>query len=256
MYFENDKTTKVENKAYYELFGLDTSASSSDIRKAYKKLLIKCHPDKGGDPKRFQEIQNAYEVLSDPDKKDIYDKYGEQGLKGNHSNVSQTTKQVKKCASLLFTLRIQLEEVYTGVTKELEISVDKICVGCEGDGAKPGSIKYTCEACHGQGVQVVMSRTPFGLVQDAIPCISCNGKGKCVSQNDYCLDCNGKRILQIKKFLKVEVEKGTPDGHKYKFLKEGNEAIGYEAGDVHVEIFLENKTLFVGVEYRDWETVS
>lgn len=89
-----------------------------------------------------------------------------------------------------------------------------------------------------------MSRTTFGLVQDTIPCISCNGKGKCVSPTDVCQDCNGKRILPTKKHLKVEVEKGTPDGHKYKFQKEGNEAIGYETGDVHVEIFLENKTLF------------
>ena len=145
---------------------------------------------------------------------------------------------------MLFTLRIQLDEIYTGVTKELEITVDKKCSACKGDGSKPNSIKYSCEACHGKGSQVILSKTPFGLVQQAIECNACEGKGKCASPSDICLDCNGKKIIPTKKKLRVEVEKGAPDGCKYKFSGEGNDAFGYETGDVHVELFLENKSIF------------
>jgi DnaJ homolog subfamily A member 2 len=231
----------VNNSKYYELLELTSSASSNDLRKAYKKLLLKHHPDKGGDPKKFQELQNVYEVLSDPDRKELYDKYGEDGLK---SHTTTENKQKPKAASILYTIRIQLEEVYTGVTKELEITRERMCKKCNGLGAKTGCIRYTCEGCNGKGIQAYLTKTNIGMIQQTLPCTICEGLGTCISENDKCEDCKGKKKIEEKKTLIIEVEKGTPDGFKYRFPGEGNESKGFDVGDVHVEVFLENKTKF------------
>ena len=149
-----------------------------------------------------------------------------------------------KTPSLLYTLRVQLEEVYTGVTKELKVTRERYCTDCKGSGGKSGVIKYSCEACQGTGAQAVYTKTPFGLTQQRIKCNACEGEGKCINPTDYCETCNGKKKIDDSKLLLVEVEKGAPDGHKYKFPGEGNEIHGYETGDIHVELFLENKTIF------------
>ena len=245
MYFDNDKkSTSSKHTKFYELFGLDGTASSADIRKAYKKLLIKCHPDKGGDPVKFQEIQNAYEVLSDPNSKEIYDKYGEEGLKKGGGQSDSNLNKKAKAPSMLFTIRVNLEDIYTGLSRELEITRDRCCKACKGTGSKSCSTGYTCSGCRGTGQVLKLVNTNFGMMQSAADCSACGGKGTTISEDDKCGECKFTKLTADKKILIVEVEKGAPDGCRYTFSGEGNEKPGFEVGDVNVEIFLENKTKF------------
>lgn len=229
---------------------MEKEATSEDIRKAYKKLLKTHHPDKGGDSKVFQNLQIAYETLSDPDRKIVYDKYGEEGLKQNNfnentdNNNNNQKSKMPKAPSTLYSLRVQLEEVYTGVTKELKTIRERLCTDCKGSGCILNTIKYDCKNCNGLGSVINTVKSIFGVMQQKSKCNICNGEGKFIKSEDYCKKCKGKKKLDDVKLLLVEIEKGVSDGHRYKFNKEGNEIAGYETGDIIVELFLENKTVF------------
>ncbi len=223
---------------------IPNSADSNLIRKAYRKLVLKHHPDKGGDKEKFQKIQNAYEILSDPDQKEIYDKYGEDGLKKGGESFNNTSNiKKRKAAASLYTIRVSLEEIYTGSTRELEISRDRFCKTCKGTGSKSGK-STTCSVCQGTGSRTVLVNTNFGLMQSKELCSGCSGTGSTLREDDKCTDCKGTQITNEKATIKVDIDKGAPDGCRYKFQGEGNDKVNYESGDVHVEIFFENKTMF------------
>ena len=243
MYFDNQENENKKESKLYDILGLDSNASANDIRKAYRKLVAKHHPDKGGDKEKFQELQNAYEILSDEEQRKTYDKYGEEGLKKGFNTNDQSQYSKPKAPTLLFTLRVQLEDIYTGIIKELEISRERKCIKCKGTGSKH-CVNTTCDGCKGKGATAVLINTNIGLMQQKVKCMVCNGKGNILFDEDKCGDCDGKRIINDKKILNVEVEKGAPDGKRYNFQGEGNDKDGYETGDVHVELFLENKTRF------------
>lgn len=205
---------------------------------------MKAHPDKGGDPKKFQEIQNAYEVLTDPEQKEVYDKYGEEGLKKGYSfNTTNTSTKKRKTASILYTIRVQLEEIYTGASRELEITRERLCKKCKGTGSKSG-LSTSCNGCKGVGYQLLLQNTNMGMMQQKVKCPACSGTGSTLKEEDKCDDCNGLKIINEKKIITVDIEKGAPDGCRYNFSGEGNEKPEFETGDVHVEIFLENKSRF------------
>lgn len=228
---------------YYDTIGVDSSASPDQIKKAYKKLLIKHHPDKGGDPEKFRQIQEAYEVLSDPEQKDIYDKYGEDGLKKGYYDQNQNIVRKKKTPSLLYTIRVQLEDIYMGSAKDLEITREVNCIKCKGTGNK-NCLDTTCTSCKGIGYKLQLINSNFGLMQQKALCPGCNGKGTNLQEEDRCQECKGNKIITEKKTIKVDIDKGAPDGHRYNFIGEGNHSPGFEAGDLHVELFLENKTIY------------
>ena len=238
--------------------GVDKNASPQEIRKAYRKLVIKLHPDKGGDPEKFKEMQNAYEVLSDPKKREIYDKYGEEGLKegggadfdpfdffgGFGGFGSRSRENVKrKCKAKLVELKITLEDSYNGGRKEVEYDRRIICPKCKGSGSSNPNAKTTCSKCNGSGVRLVVQRHGPMIMQTQTTCDECNGEGKIIK--DKCKECKGQMVKIIKRKIGVDLEKGVPDGHRYKMACEGDEYPEVETGDLIIEIFLQKHKDFI-----------
>ena len=238
--------------------GVDKNASPQEIRKAYRKLVIKLHPDKGGDPEKFKEMQNAYEVLSDPKKREIYDKYGEEGLKegggadfdpfdffgGFGGFGSRSRENVKrKCKAKLVELKITLEDSYNGGRKEVEYDRRIICPKCKGSGSSNPNAKTTCSKCNGSGVRLVVKRHCPMIMKTQTTCDECNGEGKIIK--DKCKECKGQMVKTIKRKIGVDLEKGVPDGHRYKMACEGDEYPEVETGDLIIEIFLQKHKDFI-----------
>lgn len=226
-------------------------------------MAIKLHPDKGGDPAKFQEMQNAYEVLSDPKKREIYDKYGEEGIKegmGNSSGVDfdpfdffgggfpfgggRSRQNVKrKCKAKLVELRITLENSYNGGRKEVEYDRRVICTKCKGTGSSNPDAKTTCSKCNGSGMRLVVQRHGPMIMQTQTTCDECNGEGKIIK--DKCKECKGKMVKTIKRKIGIDIDKGVPDGHRYTMGGEGDEYPDIETGDLVIEIFLEKHKDFI-----------
>lgn len=248
---------EVNNKKYYEILGVDQKASADEVRKAYRRKARDMHPDKGGDPGKFQELQNAYEVLSDAEKKEIYDRYGEEGLKeggpGGEADIfdllmggGRRGGNVKrKTKSALHMLKVTLEDVYNGKSKYLEISRYRICTSCKGSGAKDPNANTKCSGCQGKGMKTIVRQMSMGMIQQTVQCPDCNGEGSVIPEKDKCKVCKGKKTRQEKKHLEVHIDKGAPDGKRYVFSGESDEYPGYEAGDVVVEIQIEKHKKFI-----------
>ena len=248
---------EVENKKYYEILGVDKKANADEIRKAYRKKAVKLHPDKGGDQAQFQELQHAYEILSDENKRNVYDQYGEEGLKegagGGESDIfdllmnrgrgGQTQK--RKTKTVLHQLKVSIEDVYLGKNKYLEISRYRICTPCKGNGSKDPTANTKCSGCNGRGQKTVVRQISMGMIQQTVQCPDCDGEGQVIKPKDRCLTCKGQKVVQEKKTLEVHVEKGAPDGKRYTFAGESDQVPDCDAGDVVVEIQVEPHKLFI-----------
>ena len=162
---------EVDTQKYYDLLGVTKSASQDEIKKSFRKLALKAHPDKGGDPEKFKEMTVAYEVLSDPKKRDLYDKYGEEGLQeGGHGGFGGgdifdlfmggggrggQQRGPKKGKSVMHPVKATLEDLFHGKTSKVAVSRDRICSKCDGRGGKAGAVQ-TCSACKGKGMRTIM----------------------------------------------------------------------------------------------------
>lgn len=219
---------EVDNSRLYGLLGVEKDASPGDIKKAYHKMAMKHHPDKGGDPETFKDIQRAFEVLSDPERRETYDQYGEEGLaeesspshhdilgqlfggKGGGGKGRRQRPRTKDQARLMW---VTLEQIYSGVTRPLPIT--RKVVDSEAE-------QSTCEACDGRGMVIQVIRMGPMVQQMQQPCPACNGVG------------SAAKTRTEREVLEVFVEKGSPDGHKITFHGKADEAPGHEAGDVVV----------------------
>lgn len=251
---------EVENSRFYEILGVPKTASSDEIRKAYRKLAGKLHPDKeGGSQEKFQELQAAYDILSDPEKKQIYDKYGEDGLKdgmgggGEGMDIfdllmnrggGQGKKAKPKSKSIMYPLKVSLEDVYCGRSKYLEISRYRICGTCDGSGSKVKGADTKCGGCKGQGRKTIVQKIPMGYVQNVVDCDECRGSGYKIADKDKCTTCKGQKAVTQTKSLEIHVDKGATDGKKYTFAGESDEVPDVTPGDVIVEIQVEKHPLF------------
>jgi DnaJ homolog subfamily A member 2 len=249
----------VDNSKFYDILGVSKEASADEIRKAYRKLAAKLHPDKeGGSQEKFQELQAAYEVLSDPEKKQIYDKYGEDGLKegmggGSGADIFDLLmnrgggggkKGKPKSKSLLYPLKVTLEDVYCGNTKYIEIKRYRICSSCTGSGSKDPKADTKCSGCKGQGRKTIMQRIPMGMIQQVVDCDECRGTGTKIAEKDKCKTCKGEKAVQQTKALEVHIDKGASDGKRYTFSGESDEVPDVTPGDVLVEIQVEKHPKF------------
>eukprot|EP00440_Ansanella_granifera_P020074 gb/GFBE01021809.1/.p1 GENE.gb/GFBE01021809.1/~~gb/GFBE01021809.1/.p1 ORF type:complete len:512 (+),score=193.29 gb/GFBE01021809.1/:1-1536(+) len=216
----------VDTTKFYKLLEVEKSANDAEIKKAYRKLAVKHHPDKGGDPEKFKEITRAYEVLSDSEKRAKYDKYGEEGLEndgpgdagdifeaffGGGRGGGRRQQKRQKTKDVVQTLKITLEQMYSGATKKMAITrqvIDK----------KKGV--QECRDCDGRGVKVEVVRMGPMIQQMQSQCHSCGGQGKSF------------QTKQEREVLEVHIQKGAPDGHKVQFREMADEHPDADAGDV------------------------
>nr|AGY48884.1 MIP1.2 [Nicotiana benthamiana] len=245
---------KSDNSKYYEILGVPKSASQDDLKKAYRKAAIKNHPDKGGDPEKFKELAQAYEVLSDPEKREIYDQYGEDALKegmggggGAHDPFdifqsffggggfggggSSRGRRQRKGEDVVHPLKVSLEDLYSGTSKKLSLSRNVLCSKCKGVGSKSGA-SMKCSGCQGSGMKVSIRQLGPMIQQMQHPCNECKGTGEKINEKDRCPQCKGEKVVQQKKVLEVHVEKGMQNGQKITFPGEADEAPETITGDI------------------------
>jgi len=249
---------KGDNSKFYDLLNVSKTAAQDEIKKAYRKAAIKNHPDKGGDPEKFKEVSQAYEVLSDPEKRQLYDEYGEEALKdggpggpgggsspfdifeamfggnpfGPGGGGGRGGRRQRKGEDVVHGLKLSLEELYNGVTKKLSLAKNVICPKCDGKGSKSGASGH-CGTCQGSGVRVVVRQIAPGMVQQMqTVCNECKGSGQVISDRDRCVQCHGQKVVQEKKVLEVNIEKGMVNNQKIVFQGEADEAPDTIPGDI------------------------
>lgn len=232
--------------------------SALQIRKAYRKLAKQYHPDRNPGKeaeKRFQEIAEAYEVLSDDDKRQIYDQHGKEGLKQQDGGGGgggfggsmfdqffgggrgRGRQQQKKGPTLVLDLPVTLRELYVGTKIEVELSKQVMCDSCRGSGARSAEDLKTCKACKGEGIRIVHHQLGPGFVQQSQEtCHKCGGKGKIIKAK--CLTCKGAKVIHGTDDLLIEIEKGMADGQQLTFSRAGDqtEDIDTTPGDVIYEL--------------------
>ncbi|EPL6455469.1 MULTISPECIES: molecular chaperone DnaJ [Providencia] len=253
---------------FYQVLELEKNASEKDIKRAYKRLAMKYHPDRNQDNKdeseeKFKEIKEAYEVLSDEQKRAAYDQYGhaafEQGGMGGGGGFGggadfsdifgdvfgdifgggRRQQRPSRGSDLQYNMELTLEEAVRGVTKEIRIPTLETCDVCHGNGAKPGTSADTCSTCHGMG-QVHMRQGFFSVQQ---PCPTCHGRGKVIK--DPCNKCHGHGRVERYKTLSVKIPAGVDTGDRVRLSGEGEAGEnGAPAGDLFVQVHVLPHNIF------------
>lgn len=247
---------------FYSVLGVSKNASKSEIKSAYRKLARSYHPDVNKEPnaeQKFKEISNAYEVLSDDEKRSLYDRYGEAGLKGAGMGMGDFSNPFDLFESLFegmggmggmggrssrsrvvdgedeyYNLVLKFNEAVFGVEKEIEITRLETCGTCNGSGAKPGTTPTTCSTCGGQGQVVSSARTPLGVFQQVMTCSSCGGTGELSTP---CTACSGDSRVRRTKRISLKVPAGVDSGSRLRVRSEGNAGRrGGAPGDLFVMI--------------------
>jgi len=239
----------VDNEGLYKALGVSKDADESEIKKAYRKLALKHHPDKGGDVEKFKEISMAAEILMDSEKRSVYDRYGLEGLEqggggggGNAEDIfsmffgggggRRGPQGPQKGEDIVHPIKASLEDLYNGKTTRLAINRNKLCEDCEGRGGKVGAEK-DCSDCNGRGVRVQLRQIGPGMVQQIqSACPTCKGSCKIINEKDKCKSCKGKKTYKDRKVLECQIEKGMKNGQKIRFGGEADELPGTIPGDV------------------------
>ncbi|XP_052895332.1 dnaJ homolog subfamily A member 1-like [Anopheles moucheti] len=244
----------VKETGFYDVLGVKPGCSQEDLKKAYRKLAMKYHPDKNpNEGERFKQISMAYEVLSDPEKKAIYDEGGEAAIKqggaggagGFHSpmdifdvliNGGMGSRREQRGQDLVHRLLVTLEELYSGATRKLSLQKSVICDGCDGIGGKKGTV-HKCTPCNGTGIVTKVHHIMPGFMQhNKVPCRACQGQGEVFDEKHKCKKCEGQKKVRDKKILDVHIEKGMRNGQKLVFSGEGDQEPGLQPGDIVITL--------------------
>lgn len=240
---------------YYEVLGVDKNASEDEIKKAYRKIAIKYHPDRNpDDPKaeeKFKEAAEAYSVLNDAQKRQQYDQFGFDGPGGGFGGFgdgagfsmddifsmfgdvfgggagfggfgSGGSRQTPKYrgADLRLKVKLSLQEVATGVTKKFKVRKDVVCNHCHGTGAEGGSSSETCPNCHGSGVEIRTQQSIFGMMQTQTTCHVCGGEGKVIKNK--CSHCHGDGVVKGEEVVEINIPAGVAEGMVVNVPGKGN----------------------------------
>ncbi len=257
---------------YYELLGVTKGASDDEIKKAFRKLAVKYHPDKeGGDETKFKEINEAYEVLKDKQKRQRYDQFGHagvggsagsggnpfegfQGFGGNGQGFefnfggdgglgdifgqffggSQSQRGPQRGRDVETQVTLSFEDAVFGVEKKLNIVMEDECTHCKGTTIQPGSSMKTCETCKGAGQQVRVMNTMFGPIQQAATCETCHGRGKVPEK--VCSMCKGKGTERRDQTITVKIPAGIDDGSTIRLRERGEAMAQGPRGDLYVHV--------------------
>lgn len=216
---------------YYELLGVDKTASESEIQKAYKRAALKNHPDKGGDEEIFKQINQAKEILTDHVKRRIYDTYGEEGVNNSDNNNFMT-----KGEDMVHQVSVKLDELYSGKPLKFNLTRNIICTTCNGNGCKLEYLKV-CNNCNGQKFQIQTIHLGPGMSQQMqIPCNRCNATGTLVDPLHRCNLCNGQRIIVDKTKMELFITKGMQNNQHLTVQGGGNEYPGTIPGNLVIVI--------------------
>ncbi|VDO93626.1 unnamed protein product [Soboliphyme baturini] len=260
----------VKETKYYDILGVKPNSTETELKKAYRKLALKYHPDKNpSEGERFKLISQAYEVLSDPQKREIYDEGGEEALKtggtgggfqfsspmemfqmffgGNFGGGRGRGSRQNRGKDVIHELNVPLEDLYNGTTKRLAVQKSVICDKCHGAarrGGKEGTVQK-CANCKGSGIQVRTHQiSPSMIQQTQTVCSECHGEGEVIPLKDRCRYCQGKKVVREKKILEVHIDKGMEDGQKIVFSQEGDQEPGLQAGDIIIVLSEQEHPIF------------
>ena len=248
----------VRETKLYETLGVSPSASETELKAAYRKLALKFHPDKNPDAgDKFKDISHAYEILSNAEKRQVYDNYGEAGLNGEGGSGGMNAEDLfaqffgggffggggaggrsrgpRRTEDMSFSLQVTLEELYKGKTAKIAVQRKVICSKCSGRGGKEGAVK-TCGSCQGRGIKTVLRQMGPLVQQMQQTCPECEGEGEIIRAADRCVGCNGRKTLNEKKVHEIHVEAGMKNGHKIRLSGEADQSPGCQAGDILVTI--------------------
>jgi len=260
---------------YYEVLGVPRSADAQELKKAYRKLAMEYHPDRNPSEDaaaKFKEINQAYEVLSDDQKRQMYDRFGHAGVDGNQGSGfdgfqgfeggfgdifdaffgggqrgARRRRGPARGADLRFNLRLSFEEAVFGVEKEIEFQRQERCERCSGKGAEPGTELATCPDCNGAGEIRRSQQSIFGQFVNVAPCGRCSGEGRIVP--NPCEDCRGTGRLRAPRKIAVKVPAGVDDGSQIRLAGEGEAgARGGEPGNLYVVLQVAEHERFERVE--------
>lgn len=265
-----------DKRDYYEVLGVDKTADEKEIKKAYRKLAMKYHPDvseEEGSEEKFKEISEAYAVLSDDEKRQRYDQFGHAGMDGYtaedfYQNVnfddifqgfdignifdlfgfgggsrSRGRTGPQRGSDIYTDVHITLKEAFHGCEKEIKVTRSELCPTCNGSKSKPGHDPETCPTCKGTGQIKEVSNTFLGQMVNVRPCRQCGGTGKIITEP--CDKCRGKGSVRKTKTIKLEIPEGVDEGNHLRVSGEGNcgEASGLE-GDLIVSVHIKRNKLF------------
>ncbi len=257
----------MSKRDYYEVLGLDRNASTDEIKKAYRKMARQYHPDvnKAEDAEqKFKEVKEAYDVLSDSQKKATYDQYGHVdpnqgmggmgGFEGGFGDIfdmffggggggRRNPNAPQKGADLQYTLQIEFKEAVFGKELDIQIPRTETCDRCAGSGAKAGTKPDTCSVCGGSGQQEVVQNTVFGRIVNRRVCSSCNGQGTTIK--DKCGQCHGSGKVKKQRTIHIKIPAGVDDGAQMRVSGEGESGSkGGPPGDLYVVIRVKSHDFF------------
>lgn len=274
-----------QKRDYYEVLGVDKNADEATIKKAYRVLAKKYHPDVNpGDAeaeKKFKEASEAYAVLSDPEKKAKYDQFGHAAFDGGMGGGggfdfggadfgdifgdifgdlfgggrrSARSNGPMKGSNLRTSVRVTFEEAVFGCKKEIEPTVKESCKTCNGSGAKPGTSAETCSKCGGKGQVVFTQQSLFGTIRNVQPCPDCHGSGKVIKEK--CPDCRGTGYIPMKKKYSVDIPAGIDNGQTIRMPGLGEPGTnGGSRGDILIEVIVGRHPIFQRQDQNIFSTV-